>query len=269
MVISMENKSWVVYGLRLNDSDEYRYVGKTTKSLDKRMYLHFWESSKDSPRLPVHKWIKSVGSKNIAVDILAEVHSENDEELSTTEINEINKFRNANHRLLNLTDGGEGTRGYRGTEESRMIRSQKMSGKNNPRYGTKWTPELREKILSAIPDQSGPNSPRFGKKNSEEHRRKISENHHDVSGKNNPFYGKNHTEQTRNKMSEAWAKRSPEQIEKMIEKRKQTLANKTPEELEQMAQKRRGPKRSNHTRYHTNKGVFSNSCKYCTEGENR
>jgi hypothetical protein len=269
MDISMKNKSWVVYGLRLSDCDEYRYVGKTTKSLYQRIYLHFWESSKDSPRLPVHKWIKSVGSENVSVDILKEIDNENDEELSLAEINEIGKCRSANHRLLNLTDGGEGTRGYRGTEKSRTAQSEKMSGKNNPRYGTKWTPELRKKIMSAVPDQSGSNSPRFGKKNSEEHRKKISENHHDVSGQNNPFYGKVHTKQTRKKMSEAWSKRSPEQIEKMIEKRKHTLSQRTHEELSEMAEKRRKPKRSNHTRYHTNMDVFNNDCKYCTERKSK
>lgn len=76
----------------------------------------------------------------------------------------------------NITDGGEGVRGYKHTEEWKQKMSKARSGKNNPNYG---------------------------KHLSEETKQKISMNHADMSGKNNPFYNRTHTEETRQKMSEA------------------------------------------------------------------
>jgi group I intron endonuclease len=220
------NESWVIYGLKKLGTDEYRYIGMTTKKLSRRIYLHTWESKKASPVLPVHKWIKSIEGA-FEVDILAKAPKKDKDELAKLEISYISWAKENDYKLLNLTNGGEGTLGYSESEEVRKKKSKQMSGEGNPRYGIRWTPELRAKILAALPDQSGGNNPRYGVTLSEETRQKISENHADVSGENNPFYNKTHSEETRKKMSDSWASRDKE---KALEKRRATIANRTEEE---------------------------------------
>ena len=88
--------------------------------------------------------------------------------------------------LRNLTDGGEGSSGYKHTQESLDKMSEAMTGK-------KHTPER-------IAKRSGENHPMFGKKASAETRAKLSAAN---SGENNPNYGKHHTQDTLDKMSEA------------------------------------------------------------------
>ena len=91
--------------------------------------------------------------------------------------------------LRNLTDGGEGTSGYKRSQETR----DKMSGENNPMFGKfgenhpnygrtgishpmfgqHHTPEARDKMSAA---QSGENNPMFGRtgENSPRFRQKLS-----------------------------------------------------------------------------------------------
>ena len=96
--------------------------------------------------------------------------------------------------LCNLTDGGEGTFGFKHTEEFKKKLKGLRIGENNPMYGKKG-------ILS----------PSYGKKQSEEQRRKNSESKKGRFEKEkNPFYGKKHTDEDRKKMSE---------IQKVIAKR--------------------------------------------------
>ena len=80
--------------------------------------------------------------------------------------------------LRNLTDGGEGSSGYKHSPES----IGKMSGKKHHMYGKKHSPEAKAKISTAL---SGEKNPNFGK-----------------NGTNNPMYGKSHTEKSRKTMSQ-------------------------------------------------------------------
>lgn len=211
------SSSWLVYAIRKTDSLEQRYIGITTKKLSKRIYMHLWELRKEAPRLPVHKWIKSI-SYDIQVDVLASVTAGDIDSLHKLEVEYIKTAKAKGYSLLNLTDGGEGTLGYSEPLEIRKKRSENMKGEKNPRFGTKWDDALRQKIMNALPDQSGENSPRYGVTLSDETKKKISENHADVSGKNNPFYGKKHSEETRAKMKAAWEKRRLNKQPKTISK---------------------------------------------------
>lgn len=73
---------------------------------------------------------------------------------------------------FNYTDGGEGSRGFKHSEETKRKLSEMLSGENSYNYGRKF---------------------------SEEHRRKISESN---KGKQ-AFLGKKHTEETKQKIREA------------------------------------------------------------------
>ena len=94
--------------------------------------------------------------------------------------------------LRNMTDGGEGTSGYKHTAETKQI----MKGK-------KHTDETIKKMSDArkgkIPWNKGKPSPCKGKKHSEEFKQKRSEA---TKGKNNPMFGKSRTDDQKIKQSE-------------------------------------------------------------------
>ena len=83
--------------------------------------------------------------------------------------------------LWNLTEGGEGTSGYKWTEEQRRQLSESSTGKKygekmkermrQVRLGTKRSEETRRKISESLRG----NTRAKGKPKSEEHKRKISE----------------------------------------------------------------------------------------------
>lgn len=94
---------------------------------------------------------------------------------------------------FNYTDGGEGSRGFKHSEETKQKLSEMLSGENSYNYGRKF---------------------------SEEHRRKISESN---KGKQ-AFLGKKHTEETKQKIREANLGRtfSTESRKKMSEAQSKT-----------------------------------------------
>lgn len=77
----------------------------------------------------------------------------------------ISQYRECGIELLNLTEGGEGSKGYKHTDEARKIMKAKavgriagdknpnygkgLHGKNNPMYGKKRPKELMDKLLKA------------------------------------------------------------------------------------------------------------------------
>lgn len=116
--------------------------------------------------------------------------------------------------LRNLTNGGEGSSGYKHTEKTKQHLSEKskgkthsietkqnmskcrkgennpmygMTGDKHPRFGIPHTEEAKEKNRqSNIGLQAGEKNGFYGKKHSEETRSIMRENHADVSGSNNP-----------------------------------------------------------------------------------
>lgn len=153
--------------------------------------------------------------KKYGMPIIDFLHKELSEDKAfELEIEEIKRHKENGFILCNLTDGGEGSTGYKHTKESLA----KMSGINNPMYGKvadqhhsfgKNHSEQSKKMISIN---------KIGKKLSIETRLKMSVSkigknnpiHNiDVSGKNNNFYGKTHTEETKLKMSELKKGKAP------------------------------------------------------------
>jgi len=103
--------------------------------------------------------------------------------------------------LCNMTDGGTGILNFILSEESRKIKSQKMSGSNNPFFGKKHSEETLEMIKKTKASR-----PKIH--NSEENIKRFKEfleNYHPIRGKfgkDNPNYGKKRSEETKRKMSE-------------------------------------------------------------------
>jgi group I intron endonuclease len=103
------------------------------------------------------------------------------EALSEREVFYINKYESFSNKDigLNLTVGGEGSRGFKHSEASKKIISEKAlvrkrncSGVKNGFYGKKHTIEFTAKIKERA---TGKNNPRYGVKLSEETKQKIRE----------------------------------------------------------------------------------------------
>lgn len=93
----------VVYGLTL-DGESYRYVGRTSCGLAKRMREHVY-AARTGKDLPVYRWMRKHGAENVRAVILAEGVRE---DLPPLESQWVAKLRDEGHHLLNCSDGGEG-----------------------------------------------------------------------------------------------------------------------------------------------------------------
>ncbi len=114
------------------------------------------------------------------------------------EIRWIKALRNAGYDLTNLTDGGDGIKGYKHTQDSKDKMSESRSGANHHMFGKSHKKETCEKISNSL---SGENNPNWGKSVSEETRQKlISNNAHywlGKSGEQHPAYNRKHRDETK------------------------------------------------------------------------
>jgi hypothetical protein len=227
----------------------YRYVGLTTKSAKIRLRQHV-KIARSGRKTPFYDWLRVHDGAGFVADELDRV--EGLDELGQAEIFWIESLRRAGHPLLNLSQGGLGPMGIEWTAEMReaaRIRSTGRKGVSrfadeNPFYGRTHAPEQRAKwSRSRTGKNAGPENPNYGKFGedhpsfghvmSEQAREKLSEQRR---GFGNPNYGRQASEETRAKMS-AVRKGRPKP----------------------------SSRRSAHTRYHTNRGVTKDTCRYCIE----
>lgn len=132
-----------IYALRDPLSLEVRYVGVTCTSLRDRLYGH--SQSAKSGRAYRDKWIKSLASSGVTPLIEAlEVTMDRAREVSW-----ISYLRDAGCRLTNLTRGGEGTLGWKPSEESLERMRAWQRGKITP-------PDVRAKISASLKGRSMP-----------------------------------------------------------------------------------------------------------------
>ena len=104
----------------------------------------------------------------------------------------------------NLTEGGNTTRGYKHSDESKQkISDASKKCWQDPEYLKKMKnrPKHCGEKNGMYGDHcfAGENHPFYGKHHTEEAKQKISAR---MKGENNPFYGKHHTEEWRQKMYE-------------------------------------------------------------------
>lgn len=240
----------VVYGVRLRGSDEYRYVGQTTKSPAVRLRRHL-SNARAGRKTPFYDWLRKHES-DVVVDELDTEFGDSLEWLGESEILWIAALRHEGHRLLNIAAGGLGPTGVVWTEEMREAARQRSTGRKglsrpgplHPFYGkhhtaeqrAKWSEERKGTFLGpANPNYGkfGEVHPSFGHAMAPESRAALSEMR---KGELNPNYGKKASPETRAKMSAA-----------------------------QKGVPKPSSARSAHTRYHTNQGRFSPRCKHCIE----
>jgi group I intron endonuclease len=152
----------IIYGIYDPDTPKIiRYVGKTKKSIKKRLSEHIYFSKKNLKR-PLNLWIKKILNDNRLPEIMV-IEETNDKEWAKRETFWIKKYKKTNN-LLNLTDGGESNLNYVCSEETRKKISESNKGKAGYWKGKKMTDEHKQKI-----GKSG-----LGKKRSDETKKNIS-----------------------------------------------------------------------------------------------
>jgi group I intron endonuclease len=109
-------------------SNEIRYVGKTKNTLTKRLYEHLTVRNL-KPNNHKNNWIKLLLSLNVKPKIeLIEIVNANN--WIQKEIYWINYFRENGYNLTNTSNGGEGSFGYKMSQES-IKKSLETRQKNN------------------------------------------------------------------------------------------------------------------------------------------
>lgn len=188
--------SFLIYTLSHPETGEVRYVGKTTQGLKKRLNGHM-KKAKEAIRIGKNNrhlinWINSLPSEPVIEDIEG---CSNDQELKEAEIFYISYFRFLGIRLVNATEGGEGTVGYKHTEETKKKIATASTGRLH-------TTEAKKKLSIAHTGKKLLDSTKvklseinMGKKLSEEAKAKMS-----VSLKGHIV-----TQETREKISQAHA----------------------------------------------------------------
>jgi group I intron endonuclease len=142
------------------------YVGKTN-DIKIRWRQHKKIAAGGKAKYPkeysyIHSAISKYGTENFKISILYRYDNEN--EALEDEIYHIARLKNEGYELYNLTDGGDGSSGYKFSEESK----RKMSITH---IGMRHTEESKCKMSLA---QKG-NTNNLGKKHSDETKKKMSE----------------------------------------------------------------------------------------------
>ena len=143
-----------------------QYVGKDTQ-LGRRVKDHLGGYS-GCPA--ICNAIKKYGADNFDVELIPYPGITN-EALCAVEMQKIKKLGSKKPNGYNLTDGGDGTSGWKHTDESRKKMSEALKG-NSRMKGKKHSDKVRQKISAA---RKGEKHPNYGKKLSVETRKKISE----------------------------------------------------------------------------------------------
>jgi hypothetical protein len=158
-----------------------------------------------------------------------------DEELSLlAEMELIDQYRKLGVKLVNVSDGGEGTTGFHHDEESKRKiglankTTPKASGELHGMYGKKHTAESLAKMSASQKSREwGKKHHFYGKQHTEETKAKISASRKGkLIGEANPFFGKTHTEEAKAKMAapHVGRKASEETKVKMRQSRAKYLA---------------------------------------------
>jgi hypothetical protein len=114
----------IIYGLYHPETGELRYVGKTARSLRRRLYEHVWDALNDRSRSYCKNWIRSLGANPTIKPLLVCLWDNS----SFYEIALIAWAKSLGLSVVNSTDGGEGSFGFRHTDDIKAVISSKMIG---------------------------------------------------------------------------------------------------------------------------------------------
>lgn len=212
----------IIYKATLLSTEEV-YIGKTYQTLHRRIICHYsnaFNSKTDEFDSHFGRVIRKYGKESFKWEILYENIPINS--LPQLEKDTIAKFDSFHHGL-NSTEGGEGSFGFKHSEESKKKMSEIHKGQfvsdetreklSKMRKGKKHSDEWNENIrLSQIGLKAGDKHPNFGKHLSQETKDKIGKsNSEKFIGKIHPLAGRERTDETKNKISIANKGRKPSQ----------------------------------------------------------
>lgn len=125
----------IVY-LITNRVNGKRYVGKTKRSLEQRWREHVTHSHGGSEEMALYQAIRKHGAESFELSVLEECDDEDAlDEAERKWIRELGTFR----REYNMTEGGDGLKGYRHTEATKRRMSESRRGEKNHNWGkTHW-----------------------------------------------------------------------------------------------------------------------------------
>ena len=191
------------------------YVGKTTKSINKRFSEHVKESKNLLSKRYLCSAIRKYGKENFSIETIQ--LCESIEKLNKSEIYWIKELNSKAPNGYNLTNGGDGNNGYIFTDEGREKIRMSLLGRI-------CTESTRVKLHNSLKGRVVPKEEKIkislskkGTHLSEEHKNKIKNSilqsvkegriNHVPSGKENPFYGKRHSKETIEKIKIKWSKK--------------------------------------------------------------
>lgn len=154
------------------------YIGKTY-SIRIRWSAHKSDARCYTPTTHLYRAMNKYGFKNFKIEELATFNTEKECLLAETAY--IKKYHSNDRNIgYNLTEGGEGSSGYKHTEETKKlmgaIKKITFVGENNPFFGKTHTPETRKKMSVAASKRIGNKNPFYGKKHSEKSKQLMSNN---------------------------------------------------------------------------------------------
>lgn len=126
-------KKYIIYTLENPETGEIKYVGKTSEKLNFRLNKHT-TTSELKKRNKRTNWIKSLKKKNLKPIIKELDIANSNEESIILEIYWISQFKNWGFKLVNGTDGGEGSVNYKHSNESK----KKISKNSINCWNTIW-----------------------------------------------------------------------------------------------------------------------------------
>lgn len=171
-----------------NKINQKKYIGQTSSLyINDRWCEHKWNARNNKSGY-LYNAIRKYGEENFEFKVL--LHKIPINALNYYESLWIQKFNTKSPYGYNLTDGGDGTRGYIPWNKD-IPRSQETINKIKLTYTEEKRQKMAERVL-------GINNPMYGKYGSIN----PSYGYRRYNG-DNPFYGKHHTEETKKILSNA------------------------------------------------------------------
>lgn len=176
------------------------YIGCTVRDVGKRWRGHL-AAVKSGNQSHLHRAIRKYGDNSFVIETIDSAASK--EEMYSKErdyIAAINTFRDG----MNMTEGGDGSLGWKHSDETKALKSKQMKG-NKHLLGYRHSEETKKKIGEALKGNQHLRGYKYGAEYCQaiSDRTRGSKNPMYGNHDNKPFLGKKHTDESRRKMSES------------------------------------------------------------------
>ena len=206
------DKLWCVY-MHINKTNGKVYIGVAKGKPEKRWGKNGYGYTRTQPvfarAIKKYQW-DGFEHKVIATDLTQREALDMEIALIAEYKSNCTKYKNPSYGY-NMTDGGEGSSGFKHTEETKQKLKEIRSNTSD---------ETRSRMSESAKERC-----------TEEWRRAQSDRQKGIfNGENNPFYGKHHSEDTKVLLSEMHKKEniSPETLRKMSENHADVSGDKNP-----------------------------------------